>query len=119
MTPVENRRRVPRRSFFAPVGLLLAGRYTVERSFQVGEGGMMISIGGQGSLPPVGQQVVLSFFVPNGALVLVRGTVRNQIPADRENPIRFGVEFMNLGFQAKREIRNFVAAATQLDGHIR
>lgn len=110
------RRRVPRREFLAPVGILLRGKYAVERCYQVGEGGMMFSL--NNLKMELGRQVALTFFLPTGFVVMVRGTVRSIIPADEKYPVRYGVEFLNLGFQSKREIRNFVAAATQGDGHI-
>ena len=109
------RRRVPRRTFDANVGILLGGRYTLERSYQVGEGGMMISI--QDTCLRENVQIVLSFFLPGQALIMVRGIVRSVIPAKDAKPERYGIEFLNLEFQSKREIRNFVAAATQTDGH--
>ena len=107
------RRRVPRRNFETAVGLLLHGKYQLERCYQVGEGGILIS-----SVTPlvVGENLVLSFFLTAG-LVMVRGAVRSVVPPKDKHPQRFGIEFLNLGFQSKREIRNFVAAATRLDGH--
>jgi hypothetical protein len=113
--PGVGRRRVPRRSFEGQVGLLTHGDYRLERSYQVGEGGMMISCAEK---LPEGVQVVVSFFLTSGALVIVRGVVRSVIPAQGNFPERYGLEFLNLGFQFKREIRNFVAAATRLDGHM-
>jgi hypothetical protein len=112
-TVSSNRRRVPRRTFEAPVGLLQKGKYTMETSFQVGEGGMMIS-----SEHPleVGVPTVVSFFLHVGSLIIVRGVIRSVIPAENGAPQRYGIEFLNLGFQYKREIRNFVAAATRVDG---
>ncbi|MGZ3723200.1 MAG: PilZ domain-containing protein, partial [Bdellovibrionales bacterium] len=111
----NGRRRVPRRAFDAPVGMLLHGDYKMERAFQVGEGGMMIC-----STHPieVGIQTVLSFFLTSGSLIIVRGVVRSVVPAQGKFPERYGIEFLNLGFQYKREIRNFVAAATRVDGPI-
>lgn len=108
--PISGRRRVPRRAFEAKVGILLAGRYNIERSYQVGEGGMMISCA-QDKLEE-GIQLVVNFFLPSGSLVMVRGIVRSVIEAASGHPKRYGVEFVNVGFQSKREIRNFVAAAT-------
>ena len=109
------RRRVPRRAFDASVGILLHGNYRMERSFQVGEGGMMIS---SASSLEVGTQTVISFFLISGSLIIVRGVVRSVVQARGKLPKRYGVEFLNLGFQYKREIRNFVAAATRVDGPI-
>lgn len=103
------RRRVPRRAFESPVGVLLHGEFAIERSSQVGEGGMMISCGRK---IEVGQKLVLSFYLPSDVTIVVRGIVRNIVPADGSQPERYGVEFINLDFQFKREIRNFVASAS-------
>jgi hypothetical protein len=111
---MSGRRRVPRRSFEGKVGVLLAGSYRVERAYQVGEGGMMVS--SKDKLTE-GGQLVVNFFLPSGALIMVRGVVRSVIPAKDGHPMRYGIEFLNVGFQSKREIRNFVAAATSHDGH--
>lgn len=104
------RRRVPRRTFNAPVGVLVAGAYHVERTFQVGEGGMMLSF--TASALEVGTKIVASFFLNSTATVIVRGVVRNVMAPSDGLPQRYGIEFSNLEFQHKREIRNFVASAT-------
>ena len=112
----EGRRRVPRRAFEAPIGLLIAGEYGMSRCHQVGEGGMMVS---SARALAVGQRVSLSFFVPGGSVALVRAVVRSLIPVkDKGQGPRYGLEFENLDFQARREIRNFVAAATRMDGQL-
>lgn len=108
------RRRVPRRTFKAPVGVLIGGKYSVERAFQLGEGGMMIDCKGQKL--KAGTHTALNFFLPDGSIVMVRGVVRAIIPPKDGDPERYGLEFLNLGFQNKRAIRNFVAAATREDG---
>ena len=95
MSPAEetadviSRRRVPRRTFEAQVGVLLQGQYAVERSYQVGEGGMMLSIAHLAM--EVHRHIAISFFVPSGALVMVRGIVRSVIPAEGDLPIRYGI----------------------------
>lgn len=113
--PGAGRRRVPRRTFKAPVGVLIGGQYAVERAYQLGEGGMMVDCR-RGKLKE-GTKLALNFFLPGGQVVMVRGIVRAVIPAKEGLPERYGLEFMNLGFQFKRAIRNFVAAATREDGH--
>lgn len=113
---ISGRRRVPRRTFESNVGILLKGEYKIERAYQVGEGGMMISIA-EGKLEE-GTNLSLSFFLPAGQLIMVRGVVRNIVPAGQGRPVRYGIEFLNVGFQSKREIRNFVAAATREDGQL-
>lgn len=113
----SNRRRVPRRKFDTSVGLLIKGTYIMARSFQVGEGGMMFS---SKTKLASGDLVVVSFCLNLGSLIVVRGIIRSVIPADASKgyPERYGIEFQNLGFQFKREIRNFVAAATRVDGQL-
>ncbi len=96
--------------------MLLHGKFNQERAFQVGEGGMMFSC--RAAELKEGEQLVVSFFLPNGILIIVRGIVRSTIPPKGNDRPRYGIEFLNLEFQMKREIRNFVAAATRLDGHI-
>lgn len=108
------RRRVPRRTFESPIGALVAGRFSVQRSYQVGEGGMMVSSEIELS---EGQRVVVSFFLPGTGMIIVRGRVRNVVEADEGYPVRYGLEFETLGFHHKRDVRNFVAAATRIEGH--
>ena len=56
---------------------MLHGEYKMERCYQVGEGGMMIC--SRFSLS-VGEQVVVSFFMTFGSLIIVRGVVRSVVP---------------------------------------
>lgn len=110
-TPGLGRRRVPRRLFDNPVGLLISGEYLIERARQLGEGGMMI----ESDRPlAIDQMIVVSFFLPGRTSpVVVRSAVRSKIPSKEANGLeRYGIEFLNLGFAYKREIRNFVAAAS-------
>lgn len=104
------RRRVPRRTFESPVGILADGRYELERAYQVGEGGMMISC--RERELAVGKSIVISFYLPTSSTIIVRGIVRSITPAEGALPARYGIEFVGLDFQYKREIRNFVASAT-------
>jgi hypothetical protein len=101
-------RRVPRRIFEAPVGVLASGNYFVSRSLQVGEGGMHLI---SEFVLEMNQLVVLSFQVPSGSLISVRAIVR-YVKKDVAG-LHIGLQFENLDFQYKRELRNFVAAATQ------
>jgi hypothetical protein len=103
------RRRVPRRIFESLIGVMVDGEYTTERSYQLGEGGMMISCRKE---LKVGAHMLINFFLPSRATVIVRAVIRNQVNA---NGVRYGVEFLNLEFQYKREIRNFVAHSTQIE----
>jgi hypothetical protein len=103
------RRKVPRCTLHTQVGLLVQGQYHMEKSFQVGEGGMMLS----SATPLETEQMVTASFILYGRLmIIVRGKVRTKLPAKMGFPERYGIEFVGLGFQFKREIRNFVASAT-------
>lgn len=114
--PNIGRRRVPRRYFDAPVGILLKGEYTVNRAYQVGEGGMMFDLGDK--TMKEGDRLAANFYLPGGRLIMVRGIVRAVVQAKDGKPQRYGIEFVDLDFQFKREIRNFVAAATRADGQL-
>jgi hypothetical protein len=112
---ILGRRRVPRRSFENPVGVLYRGKYVVEKAFQVGEGGMMISCSQE---MKVSDSLVVNFFLQSHVTVIVRGIVRNVLQAEGDLPARYGIEFQNLEFNSKREIRNFVASATLNEGSV-
>ncbi len=101
-----NRRRVPRRTFKASVGVLHAGRYSIGKSLQVGEGGMSLLA----NFLKAGDRVVVTFQIPAGSLVCVRGLIRYTEIGDT---MSVGIQFENLDFHFKRELRNFVARATQ------
>lgn len=110
----QSQRRVPRRNYGGPVGVLAGGQYIIERATQVGEGGMMVSTERAFA---AGDQMVMSFALADGAIIIVRAVVRNfQAPRRGpgiDEPARIGVEFVNLEFHYKRQIRNFVASATE------
>jgi len=63
----------------------------------------------------------VSFILLSGSVVIVRGVVRNVQAAPSGPKLgegdRYGVEFINLGFQLKREIRSFVASAGVTGGY--
>lgn len=105
------RRRSPRRDFESPIGVLSAGKYGIERCYEVGEGGMTIS-----TRRPLKKdaQIVITFFVQNQPIV-VRAKVRSVLPAKGKAANVYGVEFSNLDFAFKRVIRNFVALASELN----
>jgi hypothetical protein len=103
------RRQVPRRPYEASLGLLYRGEYLLEQTYYVSESGLMIS-----SHRPLkeGELVVVTFKVPSSSILLVRAIVRSVVAPKDNSPERYGLEFQNLEFSAKREIRNFVAETT-------
>lgn len=106
------RRQVPRRGYESSLGVLYRGEYFIEKTYQVSEGGLML---GSKRALKVDEMVVVTFKVPKSPIFIVRGIVRSVVPAVGRFPVRYGIEFQNLEFSAKREIRNFVAAATSLE----
>lgn len=107
----SNRRRVPRRAFNKRVGLLVNGVYMVSEATQLGEGGMLIIC--PQSLE-VGQKLVVTFKLPDAAQAVVRGIIRYRLePKGNAKYPCYGVEFINLDFNLKREIRSFVASKSE------
>jgi hypothetical protein len=108
---IIRRRRVPRREFLHPVGLLVSGNYFMSRALQIGEGGMLIE-----SATPLamGQRLVLSFKLPGFNPDVVTASVRYILKSKIGSGVRYGVEFLNLDFNVKRDVRNYVATQVRL-----
>lgn len=106
------RRRVPRRAFKNQIGLLVSGLYQVETGLEIGEGGMMFQ--SPRSLE-VGKMLAVTFKLPGVSPCVVRAVVKYVLPHLEEgNPqSRYGVEFLELDFNYKREIRNYVASKSE------
>jgi hypothetical protein len=101
------RRRVPRREYDGLVGLLFHGQYEVCRASQIGEGGMMLHTEAE---MQIGDRVVLTFKPPGVEQTVVQSVVRFSMKDEERVGFKYGLEFTNLGFQAKRQIRSFVAS---------
>jgi hypothetical protein len=111
----SRRRQVPRREFESGVGVLYRGEYNVEQSYYVSESGLMI---GSARQLQDGDLLCVTFKVPSSPMLIVRAIVRSVVKAKENIPERYGIEFQNLEFSAKREIRNFVAATASYDNKI-
>jgi c-di-GMP-binding flagellar brake protein YcgR len=77
---------------------------------QVGEGGM--SLVSEFAFRE-SDSVILTFQIPDGSLVCVRAQVRYTKSEEVKDDAAIGFEFAKLEFHFKRELRNFVARATQ------
>lgn len=106
------RRRVPRRDYDNSVGVLVLGRYFICRAHQIGEGGMMLEM--SESLKE-GQRLVVTFKLPQAPPVVVLAIVRYRLEKANGSDLKYGVEFLNLDFQARREIRNYVASKSEAE----
>lgn len=106
------RRRVPRREFKKKVGLLIAGEYHVNLATQIGEGGMMVH---SHLKMKKGQRLVVIFKLPGSMETVVRAIVRYEL--DQPSPFgsNYGIEFENLEFKVRREIRNYVASKSEAE----
>lgn len=101
------RRRVPRRDFERDIGVLVDGKYTICKSIQIGEGGMMLEMPGSYSLE---QKMVVTFKLPQTIPAIVRGVVRYALEKPDGKGFRYGIEFERVEFKIRREIRNYVAS---------
>lgn len=108
------RRRVPRRAYFHKVGVLYRGRYRLGEAFEIGEKGMLFATSFEMA---VGDQVVLSFYIPGYGHSLARAVVRYL--RDNESVItkfKYGVEFETADFDCRRYIRYYVASDDSKEG---
>jgi hypothetical protein len=99
------RRKFPRRTLQKKVGVLFGGEYFIFTSGEIGEGGM--SVLSDYALTE-GRELVLSFQIPNGTFVTLRGLIRSVIAKD--GIVTHGVAFDQIPLAFKRQIRAFVSA---------
>ena len=104
---MSNKRRVPRRELHARVGILLAGRYSIARSHEIGEGGMLLS---SDQVMKKDDRLVLTFRIPE----VLSGVVIATVIYITEDGF-YGLNFDKIEFDVKRKIRNFVASSTALE----
>lgn len=98
------KRKYPRRSFKAKVGVLIQGQYMIETSGELGERGMLFET--SMALRSL-ENMVISFSIPGGHVVVTRAQVRYQIK--KGNVAKVGVEFTNITFEDRRKVRDFIA----------
>lgn len=101
------RRQYPRRAMKRKIGLLSAGTYFLCESGEIGEGGMSIN---SEYVLTEGQEVVVSFQVPNGSFVFLRAIVRSTQKKVGDDKVTHGLSFNEIEFSIKRQIRSFVSA---------
>lgn len=98
------KRKYPRRTFEAKVGVMIQGNYFVEASFELGERGMLFET--SVALKSL-ENMVISFVIPGGYVVMTRAQVRYQIKKGQKAKV--GVEFTNITFEDRRKVRDFIA----------
>lgn len=102
-TGIENR-KYPRRNFSAQVGVLIKGEYIIQRSFELGERGMLFET--DMAIRSL-EGMIISFVIPGGHIVITKAVVRYQIK--KGTKARVGVEFTNITFEDRRKVRDFIA----------
>ncbi|WP_374079375.1 PilZ domain-containing protein [Bdellovibrio bacteriovorus] len=103
------RRQYPRRAMKRKVGVLCDGTYFVCESGEIGEGGMSIL---SDFVLTEGHELVVSFQVPGGDFVFLRGNVRSTQKKEGDQRVTHGLSFNEIEFAIKRQIRSFVSART-------
>ncbi|MFV8258560.1 PilZ domain-containing protein [Bdellovibrio bacteriovorus] len=103
------RRQYPRRAMKRKIGILCDGTYFVCESGEIGEGGMSIITD---YVLTEGHEVVVSFQVPAGDFVFLRGVVRSTQKKEGDHKVTHGLSFNQIAFSTKRQIRAFVSART-------
>lgn len=101
------RRQYPRRAMKRKVGVLCDGTYFVCESGEIGEGGMSIL---SDFVLTEGHELVVSFQVPGGDFVFLRGNVRSTQKKEGDQRVTHGLSFDEIEFAIKRQIRSFVSA---------
>lgn len=101
-----SQRRVPRKKVNRPAGILVRGEYLVGRVVQVGEGGVMLEANHQFA---ENDRLLVTFSLRGDDFITSKATIR-YIKETEKKSFSFGVEFDELPFQSRREIRSFVAS---------
>lgn len=104
------RRKFPRKLLHKRVGVLFDGQYLICESGEIGEGGMSITSEYAFSAE---REVVVSFQIPGGSFVSLRGEIRSVIT--QQGKVSHGVAFADIPFAYKRQIRAFVSARTSVN----
>lgn len=105
-------RKFPRRPFRRGIGTLQNGDYVVCVGDEIGEGG--VSFWTDRPLK-IGDLLVLSFQIPDGSFISVRAEVKNNSQGQEPGQHHYGLSFLNLKFERKREIRTYVTARSEFD----
>ncbi len=101
-------RRVPRRPVSCRIGVLIGGSYHLANAYEMGENGMMIDSPIELSEK---QLIVVAIRVVNVVQGVMLSRVVYKVPANEPGqPIKYGLQFEQIGFDVKRMIRNFVAS---------
>ncbi len=101
-------RKYPRKHFKKPVVILIKGFSQVVDGFEIGEGGLSFQTN---MALNIGDQIVISFYIPDGGFFTLRGVIKNTIPEQATKPghVIYGTSFREVSIPLKRQIRAYVA----------
>ncbi len=100
----QDQRRYPRRPFGARFGILQDGKYLVFNAVELGERGAGVE---SDLILKKNDILVVSFFV-QGHFVVCRAEIRYILPKELGS-FFYGVEFVNIKFEDRRNVRDFIA----------
>jgi hypothetical protein len=99
-------RRFPRRQLTTVVGVLSQGIYNIVPCIEIGEGGLQF----QASEKHIkGALVVANLFLPKEHFMAVTAEIVYVVPLDKGGRSSYGLKFRNLTFEARRQIRDYIA----------
>lgn len=108
------RRQYPRREMRRKVGVLCRGAYFICESAEIGEGGMSIVTD---YVLTEGHELVISFQVPGGDFIFLRGTVQSTNKKEGDSRVTHGLSFKSIEFSIKRQIRSYVSARADVQAN--
>lgn len=109
---MQFQRKVPRKTIEKPIGILVQGHYHTVQMLQLGEGGLLMD--GSEFAFREGDRMLVTFSISGDSFILVKAVVRYRVEQNNS----YGLEFEDLQFQNKREIRAFVASNQKQRPHL-
>jgi hypothetical protein len=100
----ELRRKAPRRTFHGQVGVMYNGHMTITRCSQLGEGGVLIRRDELLDDVAVGDDMVVTLFLPN-----IGGVVARSKCVYLTDDVKMGLQFEMIDTKYKVRIREFVS----------
>jgi c-di-GMP-binding flagellar brake protein YcgR len=103
----DSSKRIPRRLYDRPVGILCESKYTMERSVDVGEEGMLVR-----ATRPLneGDNVLVNFWMDKIGYVIIPAQIRWIKNDEKTKEQFFGLFFLKVSFEYRRALRTYIAA---------
>ena len=109
-------RRTPRRAHERVVGILFKGKYTLMRSLQISEGGMLLELSRAQRLSDV---ILVTLLIPKSLIhIMVSAEIIYQMDEAKDKDAQlanFGVRFIGLEASKKRLIRDYISSKSKAE----